>query len=415
LAGHKPSLSAGVKEPRFSYGYAIVSASFLIIMIAWGAQYSFGVFFKPLLNEFGWTRAVTSGAWALNSTLIGFFGILAGRLSDRYGPRAVVTVSGFFVGISYLLMSKVSTVWQIYLFYGVFLGIGLAGVWVPLMSTVARWFFRRRALASGVVTSGVGLGIVIMPPVANRLISSYGWRTSYVIIGAIAMALIVIFAQFLRRDPNQKSLLTDDANAVGTESPNLQIHGFSSREATRTRQFWIIGVIFLFLIACMQTGLVHIVPHATDIGMSAASAATILSVIGIVSIGSRIGMGSIGDVIGSKRVMIIILALISVSFLSLLLVSELWVLYLFAVVFGIAFGAFQAVQSPLVADSFGLRAHGAIFGLLVFAASVGGAIGSFVAGRIFDISGSYHWAFMLCVILGAAALTLTILLKPARK
>jgi MFS family permease len=384
-------------------------------MIAWGAQYSFGVFFKPLLNEFGWTRAVTSGAWALNSTLIGFFGILAGRLSDRYGPRAVVTVSGFFVGISYLLMSKVSTVWQIYLFYGVFLGIGLAGVWVPLMSTVARWFFRRRALASGVVTSGVGLGIVIMPPVANRLISSYGWRTSYVIIGAIAMALIVIFAQFLRRDPNQKSLLTDDANAVGTESPNLQIHGFSSREATRTRQFWIIGVIFLFLIACMQTGLVHIVPHATDIGMSAASAATILSVIGIVSIGSRIGMGSIGDVIGSKRVMIIILALISVSFLSLLLVSELWVLYLFAVVFGIAFGAFQAVQSPLVADSFGLRAHGAIFGLLVFAASVGGAIGSFVAGRIFDISGSYHWAFMLCVILGAAALTLTILLKPARK
>jgi MFS family permease len=399
------------KQPIFFYGYTIVSASFLIVMIVWGAQLSFGVFFKPLSNEFGWTRAVTSGAYALNALLVGLFGIFAGRLSDRFGPRLVVTFCGIIMGLSYLLMSKVSTIWQVYLFYGVLLGIGMSGTWVPLISTVARWFIKRRGLASGIVASGVGLGAIIMPPLANQLISIYSWRTSYLIIGLITMTLVVIFAQFLRRNPIQNNLSTDDANAVKTDNLNLQIHGFSIREAIRSRQFWIMSVIFLFLLACIQIVLVHIVPHATDIGISAASAATILSVVGIVSIGSRIGMGFIGDRIGNRRIMTIILGLMALSFLLLILTNELWALYPFAVVFGLSYGGFSAVQSPLVAESFGLKAHGAIFGLVAFSANVGGAMGSFVAGRIFDISGSYYWAFILSVILCLAGMVLSILIK----
>jgi len=160
---------------------------------------------------------------------------------------------------------------------------------------------------------------------------------------------------------------------------------------------------------------VHIVPHATDIGVAAAPAATILSVVGILSIGSRIGMGSIADRIGGRRVMIIVFALLSVSFLWLLLANELWMLYLFAVAFAVAYGGFSAVLSPIVAEFFGLRVHGTVLGLATFANTIGEATGSLVAGRIFDISGSYYWAFILSAILGVAGIVLSILLKAARK
>ncbi len=415
MANHKPSLVTEVREPRFFYGYFIVLASLFILMTAWGTQNTFGVFFKHVLNEFGWTRAETSGAYALNAVLIGVFGIFTGRLSDRFGPRLVVTVCGLFIGLGYLLMSQISAIWQMYLFYGVLISIGLAGITVPLLSTIARWFVKRRGLASGLAVAGTGVGTVIMPPLANHLISSYSWRTSYVIIGLIALVVIVIFAQFLRRDPSQMGLLAYGTDEVKIESLHLKVKGFSVEEAIRTRQFGIICVIGFCAVFCINTVMVHIVPHATDIGISAIAAATILSAFGFVTIGAKVGLGSIIDRIGSKRVVIIVFVTILVSFLWLLLADKLWMLYLFAVGFGVIWGGYAVVQSPLVAELFGLRAHGAIFGLASFATQIGGATGSLVAGRIFDISGSYYWAFILCAILGILGLILSILLKTARK
>ena len=135
-------MSAGSK-PGIFYGYVITLCSFLILMIMWGSQYCFGVFFKPMLNEFGLSRAVLSGAYSLNLAVQAVSGILAGKLSDRYGPRLVVTVCGSCLGISYLLMSQVQMAWQIYAFFGILSSIGVAGSWVPLVSTIARWFFTR--------------------------------------------------------------------------------------------------------------------------------------------------------------------------------------------------------------------------------------------------------------------------------
>lgn len=172
-------------------------------MISWGSIYSFGVFFKPVLTEFGWSRASTSGAQSLNLVLMGGFGILAGKLSDRFGTRLVLTVCGFLLGLGYLLMSRVGAIWQIYLFHGVLVGIGMSGTFVPLMSATARWFIRRRGLTSGIVASGIGIGMIMMPLVANLLISKYSWRTSYFILGLIALVLITTLAQFLRRAPSQ--------------------------------------------------------------------------------------------------------------------------------------------------------------------------------------------------------------------
>jgi MFS family permease len=179
-------------------------------MISWGAQYSFGVFFKPVLNEFGWTRAATSGAYSVSLVLMGICGIFAGRFNDRFGPRIVITFCGILIGIGYLLMSKVNAIWQIYLFYGVIISVGMSGMFVPLMSTAARWFNKRRGLASGIVVAGVGAGIIVMPILANYLITRIQMADLFLIMGGMALGLIVIIAQFLKRDPEQACLYLPD-------------------------------------------------------------------------------------------------------------------------------------------------------------------------------------------------------------
>jgi len=317
------------------------------------------------------------------------------------------------VGLGYLLMSQVSAIWQVYLCYGVMVGIGIAGIWVPLLSTVARWFIRGRGLASGIVASGMGVGIIVMPPLADHLITRYSWRPSYVIVGLMALVIVIIIAQFLRRDPAQIGQSAYGADTVRVGSPDVDavVTGFSFREAIRTPQLWAIGAVLLVFGLCVQTTMVHAVPHATDIGISASAAATILSVIGFVSIGSKVGMGSIGDRIGNKRIVVAISVLMLAAFLWLRIADKLWMLYLFAVIFSFGYGGWSVVQSPLVAEFFGLRAHGAIFGLTAFASGIGGAIGPIVAGRLFDLTNSYLLAFTVMAVLSAVSLVLAVLLK----
>jgi MFS family permease len=415
LTSQKSLSSDKEKKARFFYGQIIILASFLIVLISWGAMYSYGVFFKPVLNEFGWTRAVTSGAYSLNMVLTGAFYILSGRLADRFGPRLVLSVGALLIGLGYLLMSTVSSVWQYYLYYGVLVSIGMGCIVVPLMSNVARWFVKGRGLASGIVISGIGVGIVVMPQVANKLISSYSWRTSFTILGVISLALIVSFAQLLRRALDQRNLSTQDAKNLKTSSLNPQVQGLSTREAIGTRQFWIICLFGFLLSYCVQTAMVHIVVHTTDIGFTATTAATILSAIGFVSIFGKISMGSLGDRIGNRNALIIISILMTLAFVWLRFASNLWMLYLFAAVFAVGYAGFSATQSPLAAEFFGLKAHGTLFGWTQFAGNAGGALGAFIAGCIFDTSGSYQLAFLSCALIGAACLILSILLHPARK
>ena len=415
MANRGVLLSTESKQPRFFYGYIVVGAAFLIMVIVWGTFYSFGVFFKPMLAEFGWTRAMTSGAYSLSFLLSGLLGIVAGRLNDRFGPRLVMTVCGFLFGLGYLLMSQISAAWQLYLFYGVIIAIGLSAAFVPLVSTVARWFVKRRGLMSGITVSGIGIGTIIMPPIARWLISIYGWRTSYIIIGIVVLVLIMAAAQFLRRDPGKIGQLPDGESGVQEEEPASEAMEFSLRGAIHTRQLWMLCVIFVCIGFCFQAILVHIVPHATDIGISVVSAASILSIIGGLSIVGRIGMGSTGDRIGNKPALIVCLIVMLVAFVWLLVVAkELWMLSLFAVIFGFAYGGLVALESPILAKLFGLRAHGAILGIVAFSVTLGGAIGPLLAGRIYDITDSYNLAFLVCAVLSVIALMLASLLKPTR-
>lgn len=376
-------------------------------------MYSFGVFFKPVLNEFGWTRAVTSGAYSLNMIINGVFCFISGRLADRFGPKLVISIGACFVGLGYLLMPTVQSEWQYYLYYGVLLSIGMGCIVVPLLSTVARWFTKGRGLASGIVVAGIGIGIMVMPQVANKLIATYDWRTSFLIIGIAAFILIIVFAQLLRRPPAQKSSSSGDVKYSGSQ--NSQIQGLSTAEAMRTGACWIIFFMGIFLCVSIQTVMVHIVAHATDIGFSATTAATILSAVGLVSVFGKISMGSFGDRKGNRNAMLIVSVLMALAFLWLRFAGELWTLYIFSAIFGFAYAGFSAVQSPLVAEYFGLRSHGAILGIAQVGGAIGGALGSFLSGYIFDTTGSYNWAFIMCASLGLASLIITILMKPVRK
>ncbi|MDH5695803.1 MAG: MFS transporter [Dehalococcoidia bacterium] len=407
-----PNLSPGEK-PRFFYGYVVVLVAFFIMVLMFGTFYTFGVFFKPLSAEFGWARATTSGAFSLAMFLSGLLAIVMGRLTDRFGSRIVMTICGFLLGLGYLLMSQVSAIWQLYLFYGVVIGMGMGGCFVPMLSTVARWFVNRRGMMTGFVVAGIGTGTIIIPLVASWLISSYGWRVSYIWIGAIALVFIIVAAQFLRHDPRQIGQLPYGENEVKEESLNLPAGGFSLRQATGTRQLWMLFTTLFCFGFCLGTIMVHVAPHATELGISATMAASILAVIGGLSIVGRIVMGSVADRIGNKPPLIINFVMVSGVLFWLVVAKELWMLYLFAAIFGFAYGGVVVLESPLIAELFGLSSHGVILGIVAFGYTVGGAVGPILAGRIFDIIGSYQVAFLICAVLGILGIILASLLKPS--
>ena len=403
--------------PRFFYGYIVVVAAIFIMMVSFGPYGAFGVFFKPLLAEFGWTRAMTSGAYSLSMILHGVLGIIMGGIADRFGPRLVVTFCGFFLGLGYLLMSQVGAVWQLYLFYGVIIAIGMSGVWVPLMSAVARWFVMRRSLMTGIVVAGAGTGGLIAPPVISRLIAVYDWRLSYVILGSIVLLIMVLAAQFLRREPAQMGQLPYGGGDNEEKQKELesQAKGFSLKEVVYTTQFWLVFIILSCFGFCMIASMVHIVPHATDLGISAVSAANILAVMGGIGIPGNYVLGSVADRIGNRRVFIICFIAIAATFFLLLLARELWMLYLFAVIFGFALGGMSASESPLVASLFGLSSHGLIYGVLSMGFTVGASVGPFLTGYIFDVTGSYQLAFLVCIAIGIIGIILAAVLRPTKR
>jgi len=400
------------KPPGFFYGYIVVLLAFLITAIAWGTQYSFGVFFKPVLTEFGWSRAATSGAFSLCVVFNGFLAIFTGRLSDRFGPRVVMTVCGFFLGLGYILMSRMSAIWQLYLFYGIVVGIGLSGVYVPAASTVARWFIKRRGLMTGIAVSGIGLGILVIVPLANWMISSYGWRTSYLIIGILVLVLLILAAQFIRRDPREMGLKPYGESQEESRDVRSGVDGFSLQSAIKTRQFWTLFPMFLCYGFIMSTIKVHIVPHATDLGISPAAAASILSLIGGTSIVGRIVMGSFGERFNNRRATVISLSVLLAALLWLLITKELRMFYLFATAGGFAYGGMAALISLISVELFGLGYIGLIIGVFTFSTTIGEATGPAVAGGIFDTTGSYQLAFLICTALSVITIILASLVKP---
>jgi MFS family permease len=403
-------------KPRFFYGYVVVAASFVIMIIAQGLFIVFGLFVNPLLAEFGWTRAAISGAYSLSTALSGVLGIAVGGLVDRFGPRIVVTVCGIFLGVGYLLMSQVNAVWQFYLFYGVIIGVGLSGLWVPLISPISRWFDAKRSMMTGIVMSGMTIGGIVAPLIISRLIIAYDWRQTFLIIGGAALFLIVLFAQFLKLGRGRHGESNDVAGEDTPAGLSPADNSYSLKEAVRTGQFWLFLVmLFCFGYAVLAIA-VHIVPYIIGLGISDVSAAGVLAVNnGVGIIGNFVVGGIIGDRIGNRKVLLIGFVLAVASLVWLLPSRELWMLHLFAIVLGIAMGSIGTSESPLVARLFGLKNHGLIYAVVVLGFTAGGAVGPFVTGYIYDVTDSYYSAFLACIAFMVAGLVLTVLLRPTRK
>lgn len=409
MKGLLASILGKKKNHGIYYGYIVVVACFSIMVLVFGSQASFGVFFKPMLNEFGWTRASTAGPFALFMALCGLFSIVTGRLSGKFGPRIVVTSGGIIFSLGIILMSGIHNLGQLYLFYGVLAAIGASAMYVPLVSTIARWFNKRRGLMTGISIAGIGFGIGVVPAFASQLIVSFNWRTSLLIVGIVCLILVALLAQLLRSRPDSTPL-PDNVRKTGTKTPG-PVKEFSFNEAFKTGQFWMIFVAWFFYGSFFQVSIVHIVPYATDIGMSTLAAATILTTIGLVGTFGRVSLGFIGDRLGNKTTVFIGFAITGAAFLGLSASSTIWMLYVFAAIYGLLSGV-GILLIPTVAEYYGFKELGAISGAFVFANNLGGAISPPLAGMIFDAMGTYHLAFIICGLLGISAGMIIWFLKP---
>lgn len=399
--------SSNSEATRFFYGYVIVIVAFSLQAIGWGIFNSFGVFFNSLMTEFGWSRAVISGGFSITMLICGVTGILQGRLNDRYGPRLLMTACGIILGTGYLLMSQVSTLWAFLLVCGLFLGAGNSGTDIVLLSTITRWFVKKRGMMSGLAKVGTGGGMFMMSIFINWSITQYGWRATFAILGVVTLSSFVGCAQFLVRDPAKKGLVPD---GVKGESPFDRApieKGLTLRRAFRTRQFRVMSVDYFIVYFCVSTVLTHIVPHAIDLGISAANAARVLATIGVVSIVGRLVLGGAGDRIGNKLALVICFVCLTAAFIWLQVSTRLWELLLFAVIYGFAHGGFFALISPTLAEFFGTSSHGVILGSVVFTSALGSTIGPVIAGYLFDIMGSYAIFFMVLSGMSLAGLLAT--------
>jgi len=405
---------APAKKPSFFYGYVIVICSFLIMFTSFGVNYSFGIFFNLLLADFGWSRVETAMGYSFGQIFAGLLGIFIGRITDSIGPRLIGLVCGLSLGAGCILMSLITGMWQFYLIYGILFGIGMGGTYVPLASTVSRWFVRRRGFMIGILVSGVGTATIIFPMLVSFILSFYSWRTSFLIVGVLALLLIIPAALFLRRDPGVMGESAYGQNQESGGGSPVAEAGLSFREAVATDNFWMVCAIYFLVGYFSQAVIVHIVPYAKALGIAVTSAAAVLSLVGAGSIAGRIIMGSISDKIGVKASLIISLSIPILTFIWLQSANEMWMLYLFAPTYGFAYGALMAMMVLTAAMMFGLPALGVIIGVISFMYSLGGAAGPAMSGYLFDITGSYNAAFLVCAMLAALGLGMAIILRRPR-
>ena len=402
----------------FFYGWLMVIAGFLVLMVSWGCQFAFSVFLIPLTEHFGWTRANTAGVFSFNYLLFGAGSIFSGKLTERFGPRAVVGVGGALMGAGLLLSATIQNLWQLYLVYGVIIGLGASTTWGPLAATVSRWFIARRGLAMGIMSLGVSLGIMVLPPLSRSLITGLGWRMSFILLGLLTGLLVMGISLLLKRDPKEKGLSPYLENPRRSTEEKIPISSlaagqdWSFSEALVTRTFWMIFAANLFWLIGFYMVSVHLAAYGTDLGLSPMAAAFAISLIGGGSIFGKLFMGFLSDRIGPQKVLVINMFIQGLSIFGLVASGSTTWIYLLAVLFGFAYGGIAPQLPVLTAQFFGLSSLGSILGALIFSGAVGGAIGPLLGGKIFDLSQSYLWSFSLAGVVVMVSLGLIFLLRP---
>lgn len=387
----------GFHFPRrsFFYGWIIVVSGTLLLAVSLGICFSFSVFFTSLQDEFSWNRATTSSIFSLYLLLAGVFSIIGGRASDKYGPKILILAMGTISGLSLVITSRVQSPWQLYITYSVLLSLGTGAMYIIVMSTGLRWFSQKRAAALGIIGTGSILGTVIMAPVSAWMILAYNWRSAYLIIGIVAWSVFIPAALLLKKEPQEIgahidgkpiSETTELAHTTATEE-------FSLRGVVKTRNFWLFFLIWFSYSFCLHMVMGHVVPRAEDIGMAPIQAAAILSVLTAVAIPSRLVAGFVADMVDKRTIAAAFALIIAIAMFWLVLADKMWMLYLFAIIYGIAYGGIDPPTVALVGDVFGLSKVGAIMGFLMVGWGLGSATGPYISGLIFDYTGGYQFAF----------------------
>jgi len=396
--------------PRFFHGWIVVAGAFLILFMAYGTQYAFGVFFTALIDEFGWSRAGLSGVFSLYAFTYAAFALVSGRLTDRWGPRAVIAIGGVLLGLGLIAMSRVSALWQPYVCYGLVAALGMSTAYVPCNATVAKWFTRRRGLAIGLASAGGSLGTFALPPVAHLVVSRLGWRWAYVVFGVAVILALNALAVLMRRDPETMGLGPDgDARP---RDATARAEGWTAGRAMRTRAFWLLFAVFGATWIPVFVPLVHLVPMARGLGVSPLLAATLVSALGAAALVGRLLMGGASDRIGRRAALAVALALQSAAFVGFALARELPGLYAASLVFGFSYGAGSTLFPAAVADFFGREQAASLAGLLFALAGSLAAWGPLAAGFIHDRAGDYQLAWWLSAGFNALALILLAFARP---
>jgi len=384
--------------------WVVVAASFAVMFGVWNTHAGFGVFLPVLAREFGWSRGAISVASSLNLLVGGATGIWAGAASDRYGPRIILGLGALLAGAAYFLASTVSALWHFYALLGLLTGVGLSPLYPVSTATVSRWFVRRRGLALGIVLAGLNLAYVTGGPLSAFLIGSFGWRTAYLLLGALVWAVAGPASLFMSHPPS-----TPDGAPSVIRAPFPQAAGTTVREALGDRRFWHLAGTWCFMGFAYMTVVVHIVSYVKDQGATLEGASLALTLYGLSLLGGGLLFGMLADRFGARPAFWLCLVLQVLTLTAVLTRPSLWAIYLLVFLFGLGFGGADAAFIKAASEVFGVRALGAITGSLAVGWRSGAAAGPAAAGFIHDATGSYTIAFGLAALgLAASIATFTL-------
>jgi MFS family permease len=411
---------AGLGDGKCFYPWCVLGSSFLILFFNSGARFSFGVMFKPMIEEFGWDRGSISFAFFLNMTLYALSLTVVGRFYDRYGPKWVIIISTVFLSAGYMLISVIGSLWQFFVFYGIIAGVGLGGPSLTLMAAVAsKWFRKWRGAAISLALSGSSIGQFALIPLFTVFVSHSGWRLSYLYIGSIMLLVNIAVAIFvIKGDPENigQRPFGENPHEKGTRrepfiSPGETSLDLNLGEAMRSWSFW------LFLIAMFICGsgdflvTTHLIPLVTDYGFSPIRAGHMQAWLGLMSLAGMMVAGPVSDLIGNKVPIAITFLLRFVLFLLIVKYQSLLSFYVFALAFGFTLLVTAPLNTTLIGRLYGCSHLGLLTGFVTTIHHLGGGFWAYMGGVIFDRTGSYRLVFILSAVMAAAAFFSTALIS----
>jgi MFS family permease len=429
-------LSVGVvgrlraRGKRVFYGWWIVAAGFIINAFGIGTFfYGFSTFFNPMIAEFGWSRTLMSGVFAMSRLEGGIEGPIAGWLTDRFGARRMMLFGITIAGIGFTLISQVNSPQSLYLIFVLVLSLGInLGYTHATGAAVAKWFVRRRGRAFSILISGNGIGGAIFVPVIAWLIVQYDWRVAVIVLGVATLAIPLPLSRIIRSTPEDMGLrpdgdpaprtdaegqgyrLADEANSSVEEEVSLTV-----REALRTRAFWIYAASMIFRACILSSIVVHQIPHLTDIGIPYQTASNVLGMMVLLSVPGRFIFGWLGDRFNKRKILFLLCLLQGAGIFIFINASTLPLLYLFVVVYGLGYGGVIPLTIALRADLFGRKNYATIAGIMMSLTMVGTVSAPLFAGYLHDVTQSYSLAFYIFIVMILISGVLFLLIPQARR